>query len=191
MDFAEIFGAITGFAYVILEIKQKRLMWIIGGVSALVYIVIFFDSALFAAMALQLWYLGASFYGWFMWGIQSKKSGSDAPMVIPLSVKKGLFSFIVASAGFLVLWYLLENFTQDPMPLTDAIIASLSLLATYWVANRHIQHWLLWIVADVLAVYMYLAMGLYATAVLYFIYTGAAVVGYLHWRKFPRVWQSG
>ena len=189
MDFAEIFGALTGFAFVILEIKQKRLMWIVGGISALVYIMIFFDSSLFAAMALQFWYLGASFYGWFMWGAHTKKSGSDSPMTIPLSFKKGIISFAVASAGFLILWYVLDNYTYDPMPMVDAVIASLSLLATYWVANRHIHNWIIWIIANLLAVYMYLTIGLYATAILYFIYAGASVIGYLHWRKFPKVWQ--
>jgi nicotinamide mononucleotide transporter len=73
------------------------------------------------------------------------------------------------------------------MPVSDASIAAISMLATYWVANRYIYHWLLWIVADIIAVYMYLNQGLYATTVLYIIYTVAAIVGYIHWRKFRRV----
>lgn len=73
------------------------------------------------------------------------------------------------------------------MPATDAAIAALSMLATYWVANRFIENWILWIAANIAAVYMYFTLELYATTALYIIYAVAALAGYVHWRKFPRV----
>lgn len=187
MELTEIIGAAAGFLFVILEIKQKRVMWIVGGVSALFYIALFFDASLYAAAALQFYYLWASFYGWFVWKKQSKSEGDDQPMVVDMPVKKVIISSVLALAGFFVVWYLLATYSSDPMPVTDASIAAISMLATYWVANRNIYHWLLWIVADVIAVYMYLNQELYATTVLYLIYTIAAVIGFIHWRKFKRV----
>ena len=89
--------------------------------------------------------------------------------------------------SFFILWYILAEFSSDPMPLLDAFIASISMLATYWVANRFIEHWILWIVVDILAVYMYLSQGLYATVLLYMAYTVSAVVGLYHWRKYKEV----
>lgn len=187
MNYAEIFGALSGFLYVILEIKQNKYMWIVGGVSALVYTIIFLNSALFASMGLQMWYVGASLYGWIMWRRQSKSVGSEEPMTMRLSKRKAIYSSIVALFSFFILWYILAEFSSDPMPLLDAFIASISMLATYWVANRFIEHWILWIVVDILAVYMYLSQGLYATVLLYMAYTVSAIVGLYHWRKYKEV----
>ena len=43
MDVTEVIGAVAGFLYVILEIRQKKAMWIVGGISALFYILLFFN----------------------------------------------------------------------------------------------------------------------------------------------------
>lgn len=187
MNYAEVFGALSGFLYVILEIRQNKYMWIVGGISALVYTVIFLNSALFASMGLQIWYVGASFYGWVMWRRQSEEAGSQEPMVMKLNKGKAIYSSIIALLGFFFLWFVLAKYSTDPMPGIDAFIASLSMLATYWVANRFTQHWMLWIVADLFAIYMYLSQELYATALLYVVFTLAAVAGLYHWRKFRKV----
>jgi nicotinamide mononucleotide transporter len=184
MDYTEIFGAVTGLAYVILEIKQRKLMWIVGGISALVYSLIFLNSSLFAAMALQLYFFFASIYGWIAWSKKGESTNTDEPFVVPLSLNRGIISAAISALIFFVIWYVLANFSNDPMPVTDSLIASLSMLATYWVSKKHIQHWLVWIVADILAVDMYFSQGLYATTALYFIYIVAATAGFIHWRKF-------
>ncbi|GAB1474867.1 nicotinamide riboside transporter PnuC [Bacteroidota bacterium] len=187
MDYTEIFGAVTGLLYVILEIKQRKMMWIVGGISALVYSLIFFESSLYAAMGLQLYFLFASVYGWIAWSRQSKTLEGSSLFIVPLSMKRALYSFLVSILIFAVIWYVLKFHSNDPMPVTDSIIASLSILATYWVSRKHIQHWIVWIVADILAIYMYYSQELYATTALYFIYIIAAVAGFFHWRKFPLV----
>jgi nicotinamide mononucleotide transporter len=187
ISFTELFGALSGIVYVLLEIRQNRYMWIVGGVSALIYIVIFAGSSLFASAGLQAWYVGASIYGWIAWKRDSVERGSDAPVVVQPEKKDLILSSIVALAGTYLLWYLLANFSEDPIPAFDAVIVSSSMLATYWVAKKYILHWLLWIVTDAFAMVVYAYIGLYATSFLYFVYGVAAVAGFYSWRKFPRV----
>ena len=50
MDVTEVIGAVAGFLYVILEIRQKKAMWIVGGISALFYILLFFNASLSAVL---------------------------------------------------------------------------------------------------------------------------------------------
>lgn len=66
-DYIEYFGFVTGVLYLVFEIKQMKLMWLVGILSALAYIVIFAGSSLYAAMGLQVYYLGVSIYGWLEW----------------------------------------------------------------------------------------------------------------------------
>jgi len=66
-NYIEIFGAVTGVIYVILEIRQKIWLWPVGIITSAVYIWIFFTSRFYADMSLQGYYLVISFIGWYWW----------------------------------------------------------------------------------------------------------------------------
>jgi nicotinamide mononucleotide transporter len=189
MNWIEITGAITGLVYVILEIRQKRAMWIVGALSALMYIVVFFNSSLYAAAILQFYYVVVSVYGWRKWGrISSEMPNERADEItVKLPVKRALYSLGAAAAGFVIILLILDNFSEDPYPGADAFVAVASMLATWWVSGKHIENWIVWIIADVAAAMLFFWQGLYATAILYVVYAIAAVAGYIHWRKFPVV----
>ena len=177
----EIFGALAGLLYVYLEIRQRRWMWIVGGLSALVYIFVFFDAGLYAAMAFQFYFVGASLYGWKKWGAESIQ------LTVRMPLKTALISITLIAAATLLFWILLRQIDSDPMPFTDGFIFALSMVATYWVGNRYIEHWYLWFIANSLSIYMYISQALYPTMILYIIFLIASVVGYMRWRKFRRV----
>lgn len=189
MNWIEIVGAITGFAYVILEIRQKRAMWIVGALSALMYIIVFYMASLNAAALLQLYYLIVSFYGWRKWGGESasniKSIGGE--VTVKLDFRKGVVSSIASLGGFFIVYYILSNYSEDPYPAMDAFVAIISMLATWWVSGKHIENWILWIIADLAAALLFFWQGLYVTALLYLVYLMAAAAGYKHWRKFPVV----
>ncbi len=189
MNWIEITGAISGLVYVILEIGQKRAMWIVGALSAVMYIIVFADSSLYAAALLQLYYVVVSIYGWRKWGkgnlTQGEKSVKEVTVKLPL--KRIFYSLIASFAGFVLVYFMLDNFSEDPYPGADAFVAIASMLATWWVSGKHIENWIVWIVADVAAAILFFWQGLYATAILYAVYAFAALAGYLHWRKFPVV----
>lgn len=90
----EIFGAVTGIAYVILEIKRNIWLWPLGIVTSAVYIYVFGREGFYANMGLQGYYLVISVYGWYIWhGAQGKSaiiarraSGSLEPADPPSSL---------------------------------------------------------------------------------------------------------
>ncbi|MFN2313150.1 MAG: nicotinamide riboside transporter PnuC, partial [Bacteroidales bacterium] len=63
----EIFGAVAGIAYVILEIKRNILLWPLGIITSAVYIYVFGHNGFYANMGLQWYYLVISIYGWYQW----------------------------------------------------------------------------------------------------------------------------
>lgn len=99
----EIIGAIAGLLYVYLEIVQKRSMWIVGGISALIYVTVFLDSGLYAASILQVCFLLMSIYGWILWG----KSGeeSDSEKVKRLGRKKMIFSILASTLLYVIVTF--------------------------------------------------------------------------------------
>ena len=49
--------------------------------------------------------------------------------------------------------------------------------------RKYIEQWYVWIVANTIAVIVYLAMGMYPTAVLFAVYTVMAVIGLRAWGR--------
>ena len=69
------------------------------------------------------------------------------------------------------------------LPYWDAFTTAASFVATWMLAKKMIDQWLVWIVVDFVAMGMYMYKGLYLTAFLFFIYTSMAVWGYYAWLK--------
>jgi nicotinamide mononucleotide transporter len=81
------------------------------------------------------------------------------------------------------IWFILKAFTDSTVPLGDAFTTALAVVATWMLARKYIEHWYLWVLANTVSVALYLYKGLYPTVVLYLVYAGMAVYGYLEWRK--------
>lgn len=185
----EVFGVITGLLYIWLEIKQHKTMWIVGFVSSLTYVFVFFFSKFYAVMALNAYYVLMSVYGFFLWS-REKKSGEE-------EMKKGteLISYrlitwriaLICALAVGVLWmlitFVLNDFTDSPVPTGDAFMTALSIVGTWLLAQRIVEHWYCWIVVNAVSVFLYYSQGLYPTMFLYFCYTILSVYGFLNWRK--------
>ena len=70
----EYFGVITGFLYLLLEIRQHKAMWVIGFLTSLVYVFVFFFSKIYADMGLNIYYVAISIYGFKNAPVRKKAS---------------------------------------------------------------------------------------------------------------------
>ena len=58
----EVFSLITGILYLLLEIRQKNAMWIVGILTAGAAVVVFAREQLYATMCLNIYYVIIIFY---------------------------------------------------------------------------------------------------------------------------------
>lgn len=199
MDFMEIFTLVTGVIYIILEIRQKNLMWAVGILTSIAAMTVFFRQGLYASFGLNTYYLVMSFIGLWQWSKDRKKiqTGHDTDMQISdrqdmgtdgrihlnkLSVKTVIISAVITAIGIFAISYLME-LLENPMSLTDASVAVLSAVATWWLAKAYLEQWYIWIAADLLTTAMCAASGLWWMAGLYAAYTVSAIIGLLHWKR--------
>ena len=73
MDFMQIFTLVTGVIYIILEIRQKNFMWVIGVLTSVAAMWVFFRQGLYASFALNTYYLVTAFIGLWQWSRDKKK----------------------------------------------------------------------------------------------------------------------
>lgn len=181
--YIEVFGALTGILYVILEIRQNIWLWPLGLITSSVYIWVFFTSKFYADMGLQTYYVIISIYGWYWWLKGGKKYDKESLPVTGISMKLTTILAAVFIVLFALIYFILVKYTDSPLPLGDAFTTALSIVATWMLARKIIEHWILWVVADLVSMALYIYKGLYPTVVLFAVYTIMAVIGYNEWRK--------
>lgn len=182
-NYIEILGAVSGLIYLYLEIKENIWLWPLGIITSTFYIYIFFVSKFYADMGLQFYYLGVSAYGWWHWVRGGAKSSTGILPVTRLKLNLAIKLFAVTSLLFILLVYILKEFTDSPVPYGDAFTTALSITATWMLARKIIEMWWIWVVVNAVSLGLYLYKGLYPTSVLFVFYTSMSVVGYLQWRK--------
>lgn len=185
----EIFTLVTGVIYIILEIRQKNFMWIVGIMTSVAAMWVFFRQGLYASFGLNTYYLVTSFIGLWQWGRDRKKleaavekQEGDVIHLNHLSMKTVLVTLLAAAAGICLLSWLMEML-ENPMSVLDAAVAVLSAVATWWLVRSYLEQWWLWILADALSTCLCMTQGLWWMTALYAAYTLSAVYGYIHWKK--------
>ncbi len=192
----EIFGALTGILYVFLEIRQNILLWPLGIITSAVYIYVFRENGFYAGMVLQFYYLAISVYGWSVWGREQRARTMEQTVsgvksteqkksltVRRIDLKTGIICAVVSLVLWAGLGYVLDRWTDSPVPLWDGLITSLSVVATWMLTRKILEQWHVWIIANVMATVVYLAVGMYPTAVLFMVYAVMAVAGLREWIK--------
>jgi len=221
-NIVEVFGAVTGIAYVILEIRRNILLWPLGILTSAVYIFVFGRNGFYAGMVLQGYYVAISIYGWYAWGREHAGDPPNGGEAVPLSGrawckeqgarskerweggaelrdngelgkketdvrkidgKTATICLVMALVLWGLLWFTLDNWTDSPVPLWDGLITSLSVVATWMLTKKILEQWYVWILANTIAMIVYLAMGMYPTAVLFAVYTVMAVIGLRAWGR--------
>jgi nicotinamide mononucleotide transporter len=194
MDFWQIFTLITGVIYMILEIRQKNFMWIVGIATSSAAMWVFFRQGLYASFGLNTYYFIMAFVGLWHWKrdkvLMEQQSMEEADICLNrLSLRTVLVSAMLFPIGVLALsWGMtwlndIGLLNENPMSLLDSSVAVLSLIATWWLIRSYIQHWSLWIVADTLSVVLCAMQGMWWMALLYVAYVAAAIYGLFYWKK--------
>jgi len=178
--YVEVCGALTGFFYLGFSIRQHYLTWPIGLLNALFYIVVFFNSKIYADMTLQFYYVTISIYGWWCW----HKGSAEGHSLEVTRTSRYLWMKLASVSLLMCLFiaWLLVRYTDTQVPYLDAITTALSIIATWMLARKKLEHWLIWIVVDGISIGMFILKGLYPTTLLFLVYTILAFYGYNEWK---------
>lgn len=185
IDVLELSGLIFGLLAVYLLIKENIWTWPAGIAYVLVSFVIFWQQKLYADFALHIFFLILNIYGWWYW-LQGGKENDTKKEEVPVThTKKRMLVFLslLSVTGIYVLGFLLTQYTDASLPYWDSATTILSLAGMWLTARKKLENWHFWFAVDILATGVYFYKGIYFYALLYLIYIGLAVAGYLAWKK--------
>lgn len=181
MSTLEWIAALAGAVSVYLSARENIWSWPTGIVNVGLYIIVFRRTGLYSDMGLQVIYLVLSVYGWYKWlygGVEHKQ--------LTVTRARAREWLIVTPIAF-VFWIGLARYTATlpgvALPYLDAGLTTLSLVAQWMLTRKILENWVLWIIADIIYVPMYIYKGLPVTAALYAVFLGLAVMGLRSWRR--------
>ncbi len=179
----ELLGAILGILYIRFSTKQNILTWPTGILTSLLYVLVFYKSALYAAMSLQVYYVAISFYGWYFW-FKGNETNKKSPLLVKLTnrklwIKLGTVSILI----YVIILFILIRFSDSDVPFLDSLTTTLSIIATWMLAKKYLENWIIWIFVDFVSTGLYIFKNLWPTVILFLVYTIMAFFGYFEWKK--------
>jgi nicotinamide mononucleotide transporter len=179
VSLVEILGFITGAACVWLLVKEHILNWPVGIANNVFFAVLFWRSRLFGDMGLQFIYMALGLLGWYRW-LGGEAHGTLAIGRTPVRSLVLLAAFVAAATPPLTLYL---RSVRDAAPFLDALTTVLSIAALYMQTRKYVEHWLVWIAADVIYIGLYVLRDLHLTAVLYALFLLMCIQGWREWRS--------
>jgi len=196
----ELIGVVFGVASVLLAKRTSVLAFPIGLISTAIFVYLLWEWQLFGDMLINVYYSVMSIYGWINWSQHKDTHEADAVTIEHVSRKDiplmALLSTVTVAFVALIYYFRpvinndfsfagavlgLDLFTW--VDYTDMLTTALFLMAMVLMAQRKIEHWLLWIVADAISVPLYFYKGLSFTALQYVAFTLIAIWAYYEWQR--------
>lgn len=173
----EIIASLTGVISVYFSFKKNILTFPFGIISVLLFVKLCFEAGIYADMGINIFYFLMSVYGWISWG-KSKE-------FIIKKLNNKLNGYLILLTGFLwlVIFFLLENFTDSNVAWIDSLTTALCISGMLLMAWRNIENWIYLLIANIISIPLYIYKELYFSALLFLILTIFAVLGYLNWKK--------
>ena len=179
----EIIGTLVGLAYLWLEYKASIYLWIASIIMPAIYIFVYYEAGLYADFGINIYYLGAAVYGWWVWKYGHKPKTMEELPITRMPARSWLKAAVVFLVAQFVIAWLLINHTDSNVPWWDAFTTALSVIGMWMLARKYLEQWLVWIVVDVICVGLYIYKDLYFTAGLYGLYAVIAIFGWINWKK--------
>ena len=150
-----------------------------GMLSTGIFVYILFQANLLGDMLINAYFFVMSIYGWYFW---IQKEGNQVLNPIAKMNSKEFKWAIVLFFGavlFVIGIYLFFDKWTDWTAPVDTFTTALFFVGMWLMARRKIEHWIFWIVGDVISVPLYLYKGLGLTSIQYLIFTLIAILGYI------------
>ena len=182
-----LIAAVTGVWCVILTGMGKRSSFIFGLINVIFYAIVALQAKYYGEVMLNLlYYLPMNFVGWFAW---KKHMNEQSGQVIKerLNFKKSIVVYALTAIMIFIYGLILKKMGGN-LPYVDSMSTVVSVVAQILSIRRLMEQWVLWIVVDVVTVFMWavnFANGgeTIATLAMWSIYLINAFIMFFRWYK--------
>ena len=178
----EIFAVLFGIFSVIYAKKENILVFPLGIISTVLYVYICYQFTLYGDVIINIYYTLMSLYGWYLW----RYKVGDQPLNITKSNMFDCFKAIgifTSTTVFVIVVYLYFERFDRMTDYFDTFTTGIFFAAMWLMANKKIEHWLFWIVGNLISVPLYFVKGLGFSSLQFLVFLILAIQGYIQWKK--------
>tara|TARA_B100001758_G_C18357810_1_gene583790 strand:+ start:105 stop:743 length:639 start_codon:yes stop_codon:yes gene_type:complete len=181
--YLEIVAVVFGLLSVWFAKKNHIAVYPLGIISTLIFVYLLYKFHLIGDMMINAYYFLMSIYGWYIW--TKKKDGIVVCKITYMNAheKRSAIILFISSLLFVSLIYYAIDTSLSLIPLIDIFTTGLFFVGMWLMANKKIENWILWIIADLISIPLYFYKEMVFTSIQYLIFTIIAVFGYLSWKK--------
>src|SRR5690606_12002709 len=179
----ELIAFVFGILSVWYAKKEQILVYPTGLVATTITVYLLYKVEYFGDMMINLYYSLMSFYGWWNW---SRKK--DDTYVVPISktnTKEKIIGLLLFLLTMIVTYsvYKAYDYKIEIANYLDILTSGIFFTAMWYMANKKLESWTLWIIANLITIPLYAYRGLGLLSLQYVILTILAMQGYLQWEN--------
>lgn len=178
----EIIAVIFGIVSVWYAKNENILVFPTGIINTAIFVYLCYAFTLYGDLTINIYYTLMSVYGWYMW---SRVTEGNEITITKASSKdwiKTMLIFIITII-FIVIVYLYFDRFDRLTDYVDTITTGVFFAAMWLMANKKIEHWLFWIIGNIISIPLYFVKGLGFTSLQFIIFLILAIQGYNAWKK--------
>lgn len=173
-----------GIASVVYAKREDIMVYPTGLVATAITVYIFFVDRLLGDMMLNFYFSIMSIYGWWNWA-RRKEDRAPVVQITRTNARErwvGLGLFLL-TIGVTYGVYRIFGTEIQTSNYVDILTSGIFFTAMWYMANKKLENWTLWIIGDIITVPLYAYRGWGMFSLQYLIFTVLAVQGYLAWKK--------
>ncbi len=175
------------FVFGILSVyyAKKENIWVYptGIICTAITVYLLYVNQYFGDMMMNFYYTVMSVYGWWNW---SRKKNDIYVLKVSRTTKKEknigvLFFLLTIIVTYSV--YMAYGYDMEIPNYIDVLTSGIFFTAMWYMANKKLENWTLWIIADLITIPLYAYRGLGMLSLQYVVFTILAIQGYIEWKK--------
>jgi nicotinamide mononucleotide transporter len=179
----EAIAFVFGVASVWFAKQENILVYPTGIICTVITVYLLYINTYLGDMMMNLYYSIMSIYGWWNWS--RKKNGNYLIPISRTSFKEKIIGLCLFALTIIITYavYKAFDYTIELPNYIDIVTSGIFFTAMWYMANKKLENWTLWIIGDLVTVPLYAYRGLGMLSLQYLIFTILAIYGYNEWKK--------
>ena len=182
----ELIAVVTGIISVWLAKKENVWLYPLGIISVVLWLYLCWIGSLFGQSVINLFFLLMNVYGWYNWLRRDENNQPDVK-IKHNSKKQNFIVFAVVTTLSILTFMVLKTVQNENAILffifIESIITALNFVAIWLMAWKKIEHWILWIIGDILCIPLFIHKDYNLGVVQFLVYILISTLGYMEWKK--------
>ena len=179
----EFIAFVFGILSVWFARSENILVYPTGLIATIISVYLLFIAGYLGDMMINGYFTIMSIYGWYKWS--KKVKDSDNLPITRTNRKEKIIGIVLFFITIFVVFgiYKVFDYQINADNYIDIVASGIFFTGMWYMANKKIENWTLWIIGDIIVTPLYAYRGLGMLALQYLIFTILAISAYLAWKK--------